>query len=130
MAIRFEPNNKILIWHSKGQISISEITLDIDQIVKLEKANPSFNYFLNASDCDLINIKFEEIRQIYLLRNSEKIFASAKTAIFVKTTLQYGVARIYQTLMSESKNRVEVFKTQKEYSGYLEVPIEILFKEN
>lgn len=126
MPVTYLPHINLTIWQPKGLITLSDITEELSHFVLLEKEKPKFNRFSNLSECDFSCLNFEDVRQIYLLRKNEYKGEPVKSALFVKNDLQFGVARIYQTLMTETKIYVEIFKNPIECSYFLNVPLEIL----
>ena len=120
----------ISYWRPVGLITLKEIIDDLSNFVNLEKKITAFDRFSDISECDFSNIKFDDVRHIYLLRTQEYHGPPVKNAFYIKTDLQFGIARIYQTLMTETPIKVEIFKTPVECANYLNIPVERLFPKN
>lgn len=130
MTLIYLPHYNLSIWKPTSFVTLEEITDELDQFVQIERNNPSFNRFSNISETDFSNIKFEEVRQIYLRRIAEYKGPAVKSVFYIKTDLQYGVARMYQTLMTDTPIKVEIYKAPEECANYLNVPTEILLNQS
>jgi hypothetical protein len=126
MSVQFNNNYQLSIWRPKGILTLKEIIQELEGFVELEMTKPPFDRFANLSEADFSQIKYADIRQIYLLRKAVYTGLPVKSVFYVKTDLQFGIARIYQTLMEETPIRVEIFKNIAECAQYLNVPIEII----
>lgn len=127
MPVIINPDYKVSIWRPFGQIELEYLLEEISEFIKVEKSNEKFNRFADISECDFSLIKYDDINQICMKRKADYTGPPVKSVFYIKTSLQYGITRIYQTLMEDSKISVEVFKTKKECADLLDIPLEILF---
>jgi hypothetical protein len=126
MSLSFNSDYHISIWRPKGVTTLTEIVLLLNEFVKMEREKPAFNRYTDISEADLNSLKFEEMHQIFMLREMAYKGPIIKNAFYVNSSLQYGLARTYQTLMSDTPIKVEIFKTREECAIHLNVPLEIL----
>ena len=126
MSLTFNTDYHLSIWRPIGVTTKSDIVLLLNDFVKMEKDKPTFNRFSDFAEADLNAIKFEEMHQFYMLREMAYKGPIVKNAFYVNTSLQYGLARTYQTLMSDTPIKVDIFKTREECAIHLNVPLEIL----
>jgi len=127
MSVIINSDYQISIWRPFGTINLKLLVDELSEFAKLEKHMPKFNRFADLTECDFSLIKFEDIKQIYLMRKSVYNGPIVRSVFFIKTDLQYGITRMYQTLMEDTSIIIDVFKTKKECADTLNVPIEILF---
>lgn len=126
MTIQYISKHNISLWYPRGILTLERMVKDLNEFVELEKKYSPFNRFSNLTEADFSQIKYEDVRQIYLLRRAEYKSAPVKTVFLVKTDLQFGIARIYQTLMADTPINVEIFKTPQECANHLNVPLEVI----
>lgn len=126
MAIQYNSKYNISIWTPNGILTLDGIVKELNEFIELEKNKPPFNRFSNLTEADFSQIKYEDVRQIYLLRRAEYKSVPVKSVFLVKTDLQFGIARIYQTLMADTPINVEIFKTPFECANHLNVPLEVI----
>lgn len=126
MTIEFNSKYNLSLWRPIGTITLKIIVDELSDFVVLEKSRSRFDRFANLSEADFSQIKFEDIQKVYLLRKAKYTGLPVKSVFYVKSDLQFGIARMYQTLMTETPIGVEIFKTPIECAKYLNVPLEVL----
>jgi len=127
MPVIINSEYQVSIWRPNGLITLKLLVEELVAFSALEKTHAKFNRFADLSKCDFSLIKYDDIKQIYLMRKSVYTGPPVRSVFFIKTDLQYGITRIYQTLMEDTLINVDVFKTKQECADLLQIPLEILF---
>lgn len=74
----------------------------------------------DLSEVVALHIDFATMHQFALLRNAAKIKEQTRAAIFAPSPLQYGFARMYQTLSGNPKLVIKVFREKEAAMKWLE----------
>lgn len=115
------------IWRPEGLLSTKILLEAISEFSKFENKGVQPNRFSDFTFADASHITFNEIKQIHLVRSGKYEKYASKSVFYVINDLQFGIVRMYQSLMSETPIQMEVFRTKEECSNFLQIPEEVLF---
>jgi len=117
-----------------GQVARSRGSLDdlmLDQIAEwlldFEKMSPPFKRFVDFSRLTTISVRTRHVFTFAQKRARE--FAGnepVRTALFCEEWVGFGVARLYEALMEETRIEARAFRDRVRAAQWLGVPVEVL----
>lgn len=93
-----------------GQLNmtdLTEVTKPLDEADKMMETSP--HRLIDVSEVDGIQLNFTAIHQLTENRRAVKLKNNVKSALVARTPVQFGFARMFQTLNSQSQIEVRIF---------------------
>ena len=91
-----------------------------EEVEKSEQTSPSaFNRLVDMRQLKGISIGFSEMSDLASRRRRQKFSNNIKSALVTNHPIQYGFARMYQTLLSHPQITVKVFQDETEALNWL-----------
>lgn len=108
-----------------------DVSLAREWVEKLEEhetnSSQSLNRFHDVRDINAIHLSFDELWSIAQRRlDTYKSGVATKSAFWVNTPLNYGVARMYQALTDGTPFRIEVFYKLEQVASFLGIDEKVL----
>ncbi|MDE3056545.1 MAG: hypothetical protein KGJ59_01125 [Bacteroidota bacterium] len=89
----------------------------------LEKASAiGVNRLIDLRGAQAINIEFSDVSDFVARRRSFKLPNNVKSAFLTSDPVQFGFARMFQTILDHPQITVEVFENEKEALDWLMLP--------
>lgn len=122
MPITIRNRGDLLVVAFSGVITKSELLKGAQEMAELEAREPVTPSRLNdlTAVTDL-EIEFETMHQFSLLRKESPLKNATRSAIVVSNDLQFGFARMYQTMNGNPQLEIRVFRDQAEALAWLEL---------
>ena len=125
----FKTDN-LVIWRPTGMLDLKKIQAFITFLdEQISKRDPHYIRFIDLSKIGGISIKYEEV---YSIAESRKEYASkelrekVKMAIYVKDSLSFGMARMYESILDQSLYDINIYYDLQEAANFLQVDISLL----
>jgi hypothetical protein len=129
--LRYYPAHNLVAWQPQGVLD-DRLLDDIGEwLCNIEKAFASFERFIDFSR--LTNVAIRTSHVFSFARKRVKQFTGVtpvKSALFCEDWVGFGIARLYETLMKETRIDARAFRDRAEAADWLGVPVEILKLED
>jgi len=117
-----------MIWGPRGVIDSERANLALDWLEAAEPSLGAFNRLVDLSQITGVHLRREEIAAIAERRRERYAGESVTTVFLAGDALGYGVARMYEHLMTGSPIRVEVVALLTSAARILDVPADVLLQ--
>lgn len=115
MALKVECRDKIIRVTASGVISWSDVLGMGEVIRELEvKHTPSPHRLLDLSGATGVDIDFAAVAAFASARNRDVLKNRVRVAVCAPTDMHFGIARMFQTLVTNPQIELKVFRTMKE----------------
>ena len=130
-CLRNYPAHQLVTWQPQG--TLDDLLLDqiAEWLVGIEKASLPFKRFVDLSQLTAIAVRTRYLSDFARKRAEE--FAGAepiRAALFSDDWIGFGIARVYETLMENTKIHVRAFRERAPAAEWLGVPADILTLED
>ena len=122
---RYHSEVRLLTWHPRGTLDdtlADEITFVLEADETLEEV--PFNRFTDLSLLTSIHMKIGHVFEIAEQRREAA--EPVRSAFFADTTVGFGIARMYESLMQGATIQVRAFRDRDAAAEWLGVPVELL----
>jgi len=103
-----------------GSLTVFEVIEATHELDKIE-AERRFSYhrLVEISGVENLHLDFSAVHQFASGRRSVKLWNKVRTAVVAKTTVQYGIARMFQLLNAQPQTEVDVFRDTASALGWI-----------
>ena len=125
---RYHPEARLLTWHPRGTFDdklADQITVALEADETFEKV--PFNRYADLSLVTDIHLKIGHVFEIAEQRRAAG--EPVRSAFFAETTVGFGIARMYETLMRGAVIQVRAFRDRDAAAEWLGVPVQLLQPE-
>jgi hypothetical protein len=107
-TIKIESGHAHIVF--SGRLTLPEIAEVEKQLDKIEaKAGVSYSRFVDLTGVVDLELNFIKVNQLTASRRSVKLFNLVRAGLVAKSPVQYGIARMFQTLNVQPQTEVGVF---------------------
>ena len=117
----------LVTWRPEG--SLDDLVLDqiAEWLLDIEKMSPPFKRFVDFSRLTTISVRTRHVFTFAQKRAREFTGSEpARTALFCEEWVGFGVARLYEALMEETRIEARAFRDRVRAAQWLAVPVEVL----
>ncbi len=122
--------DKTFCARGSGDLSTEFLLELIDKLMEVEKSHPEpLNRFMDISRMTGISIDYKRLSPFAeMRRRAIKLYGDVKikVAIYATTPVSFGMARMYETLMTMDSVEVRVFRDFNQAAEWLGVSTDIL----
>ena len=121
----FYPRWHLLTWYPRGVLN-EAFADQVIEFIEMEESiqEAPFDRYADLSGLTHIRIGIDHI--IHIARRRRKVKQPAKSALFADNPMTFGVAHLYELLMSDAMIEVRAFKERRAAAQWLEVPLKTL----
>ena len=117
----------LMTWRPEG--SLDDLMLDqiAEWLLDFEKMSPPFKRFVDFSRVTTISVRTRHV--FTFAQKRARDFAGnepVRTALFCEEWVGFGVARLYEALMEETRIEAHAFRDRVRAAQWLGVPVEVL----
>jgi len=111
MAYSFDVDHdkKLVDGKLYDTVTGAELIELVTELVQLEQQIAGYNEFWDCSGVSEADVDYNKMMTMTNIESSSRQGLPAKNALLVKNNLQMGLARMYQTLMSDSNMDIRIF---------------------
>jgi hypothetical protein len=125
--LRYYPANRLVAWQPQG--TLDDLTLDqiAEWLVDIEKASLPFKRFVDFSQLTAVAVRTRHL--FALARKRAEQFTGVepvRTALFCDEWVGFGIARLYESLMENTRNEVPAFRDRARAAEWLGIPANVL----
>ena len=121
--ITYKPEKSFLYILVKGQCSLEEYKVAMDEITHSEQFPANINAIWDVRDQDFRSITTDTVNSLIEISEQYPERKPAHVAFIAKDNLAYGMLRMYEMLSSikepDSSNNLRVFRTYSEGEKWL-----------
>ena len=117
-------NNELLIVRLGGVLDTEMVNMIAIELNSIEAAGTYPKRIAFVDETLVIAIKSDNVVSYKMQRLEPKIVT--KTAFCVFTDLQFGIARMFQSLLENDKHLIKIFKDKKTAAQWLDIDPELL----
>ena len=115
MALEIEMREDVLRIRLYETVSREDLTQLADEVLALEaRMAPAPDRLSDLSAATEFEVGFAEFYELSLRRRGSPLANDIRSAILVATDVQYGLARMFQTLNDHPRVAVEIFRDLSE----------------
>jgi hypothetical protein len=120
MAISLLESDTYWIVRLEGEITGQQLLEAACQIGEREAALPvTYSRLVDLSRATAVNLNFSVLAELSKVRELAKLKNPIKSAIWASNPVQYGFARMYQTLSQNPNLEVQVFNDLESADAWL-----------
>ena len=122
---RFHRECKLFTWHPRGEFD-DALADEIVGLIESEEQfhETPFSRYTDLSQLTNIRLKIGHVFQIAERRREVPL--PVKSAIFADSTVGFGIARMYESLMEGAPIHVRAFRERTDAAQWLGVPVDVL----
>jgi len=122
---RFHPGCRLFTWHPRGELDDALADAIVGVIESDEHFyDRPFNRYADLSQLTTIKLKIGHVFQIAETRR--EVSQQVKSAFFADTTVGFGIARMYESLMEGANIQVRAFRERAAAAEWLGAPLDVL----
>lgn len=91
----------------------------VQDVIKMEEGLSPVPDKLAIVKASMLKLNFQTMLSQSIIRRSMDYCSNFKTAIVVNNSFNYGVVRVWQTLMDSPKAEIQIFQTEDEAYDFL-----------
>ena len=125
--LRYYATYDLVAWRPEG--SLDDLVLDqiAEWLVDIEKVSTPFKRFVDFSRLTTISVRTRHVFKFAQKRAKESAGNEpVRTALFCEEWVGFGVARLYEALMEETRIEARAFRDRARAAQWLAVPVEVL----
>jgi hypothetical protein len=120
MSIKLEYNGEFIIARMTGSLTLADLLAHGRELEALETSLPVAPHRLaDLSPALVVDLDFVEMNTFAAKRRAAKLKNPVKSAIVAADAVQFGFARMFQTLNSNPDIRVEIFQNEETALAWL-----------
>ena len=113
MPFDLKTENGILYFAFRGEFNLADLRNGAEAASQIEaEAAISPDRIIDISAVESMNLNFADMQALVKLRRAAPLKNNVKSAIVALTPVQYGFARMFQTILENPKITVEIFMDQ------------------
>lgn len=113
MPIAIEPNGEFILIKMTGLVSLPDLLSHADELAALEMRLPVTPHRLTLlSSGGVGDVSFADLHLFAAKRRAVQLKNAVKSAIVADDAVQFGFARMYQTLNENPNITVEIFQSE------------------
>ena len=120
----------LLVWRPLGVMDTNKIYEFMEFLnEQTSKKNYHFNRLIDLSHITSILVNYDDLYWIAKQRNEyadKSLTRMVKMAFYVKDSLSFGMARMYENLMQSTKFEIMIFYSLQEVAAFLQTDISLL----
>jgi hypothetical protein len=121
MPIVIRRNGGLLEVTFSGKIATTDLLNGAQEMAEIEAQEPVTPPRLNdLSDVTALEVDFWSIQQFAAMRKDSQLKNPTRSAIVAPNVLQFGFARMYQTVQANPQLEVQVFRSRADAIAWLE----------
>ena len=121
MPIVIRRNGDLLEVTFSGKVATADLLKGAREMAEVEAREPVTPARLNdLSGITEIDVNFASMQQFADLREKSRLKNPTRSAIVAPSTLQFGFARMYQTIQANPHLAVEIFRTRADALAWLQ----------
>lgn len=125
---RYVPELRLMIWGPRGVIDAEVAFAALHWLEAMEPAFGAFNRLVDLSHVTEVHLRRDDIAAVAERRREQYAGEPVTTVFLAGEALGYGIARMYERLMSGSSIRVEVVALLTSAARILDVPADVLLR--
>ena len=125
---RYDAKWNLITWHPRGVFddALADEIVGVIQSEEDHEETP-FHRYTDFGGLTEIRLKIGHVFQIAEQRREAA--EPVKSAIFAETTVGYGIARMYESLMEGAVIQVRAFRVRAAAAEWLGVPLDVLLPD-
>jgi len=105
----------------RGTVTAEELLDLVDQVAALESAQPTApDRITDVTEVEAMNAGFPEMLGLAQRRRAAELRNPIRSAVVTSNDVQYGMARMYQTLNDHPQITLRIFKSLSEATDWLD----------
>jgi len=127
MPITFHWSEKLVAIRFAGALQPLELRTKLDEFNAREATlNPAPHRISDLSELTKFEVNFLDIEQFAKSRRNLKFPNAFKSAVIAPSEVQYGYARMFQTLNDHPQIDLRIYRTRAEACGWVGVEVAAL----
>ena len=125
--LRHYSGHQLVTWQPRG--TLDDVMLDeiAEWLVDFEALSPPFRRFVDLSQLTSIAVRTRHIFDFARTRAEQYAGSEpARSAVFDDDMVGFGIARMYESLMANTRVQVHAFHDRRSAAAWLGVPIDVL----
>lgn len=125
--MRYYPGHRLMAWQPQG--TLDDLMLDqvAEWLVHIERAFPPFKRFVDFSQVTTITVRTGHVSKIARRRAEQFIGGEpVRTALFSEDWVAFGIARLYESLMTNTPIEARAFSDLAKAAEWLGIPVDVL----
>ena len=123
---RYSSRWNLMAWSPRGVLDVSRAETIVHWLEAIEPRIGDFNRFIDFSQISRVELGCEEVADLAIRRREGYAGGHVKTAILAVSPLAYGIARMYELLLSSVPIHVHVVAHLAAAAEVLGVSVEVL----
>jgi hypothetical protein len=125
---RYHSESNLMTWHPRGVFddALADEIIGVIQSEEYHEEAP-FHRYTDFGGLTEIRLKIGHVFQIAQQRR--EAIEPVKSAFFAETTVGFGIARMYESLMEGAMIQVRAFRKRAAAAEWLGVPVEVLLPD-
>ena len=117
----------LVAWRPEGALDDLMLERIAQWLLDIERNTPPFKRFVDFSRLTTISVRTRQVFAFAQKRKREFVGNEpVRTALFCEEWVGFGVARLYEALMKESRIEARAFRDRVRVAQWLGVPVEVL----
>ena len=125
---RYSSRWNLMAWSPRGVLDASRSETIVHWLEAIEPRIGDFNRFIDLSQISRVELDCEEVADLAVRRREGYAGGHVKTAILAVSPLAFGIARMYELLLTNVPIHVHVVAQLAAAAEVLGVPVEVLEK--
>lgn len=111
MPYEIKISDRLITIRMFGLLTSEELALCSDELVKIDTGSPvSLDRVTDLTEIDALHLDFGAVDAIAARRRAAAVKNSIKSALVAPKPVQFGLSRMFQTLATNPKIQIEIFK--------------------
>lgn len=126
-GLRHYPDHELVTWQPKGALDDAMLDQIAEWLVNIEKVLLPFKRFVDLTQLTTIAIRNRHLFEFARKRAEE--FAGVepvRTALYCDSWIGYGIAQMYEALMTGTAIHVSAFRDRAKAAEWLGIPVTVL----
>jgi hypothetical protein len=120
MPITTNYNGQFIVIQMTGSLSLPDLLEHADQVAEIERSQPVSPHRIAILPDGLVcDLSYPELHAFAAKRRKAPLKNPVKSAIVAGDAVQYGFARMYQTLNEHPYLRIEIFQSEAPARAWL-----------
>jgi hypothetical protein len=123
---RFDPEWRLLVWAPRGAMNAATLDATLSWLEVVEPSLGTFNRLVDLTHITEVHLRADEIAAVAERRREAYAGEPVTTVFLAGTALAYGMARMYERLLSDTPIRVEVVALLTSAARILNLPADVM----
>jgi hypothetical protein len=123
--------HQLVAWQPQGVLDDVMLDQIAEWIVVIEKVSHPFKRFVDFSRLTSVSVRTRHVFE-FARRRAEDFAGpeSVRTALFCEDWVGFGIARLYESLMENTRIEARAFRDRAKAAEWLSVPADVLTLED